>query len=541
MHRRTARWAPWILLAAVFAAYHNSFRNPFIFDGRALIQENLKIRSLWPIGEMLEGSARPFTRFSFGLNYAVGGLDVFGYHVVNFIVHVLASWVLFGLFSRTFLSPRMRKYEERPGPGTALAAALLWAVHPLQTESVTYVYQRAESLMSLFYLLTLYALARAAQKPEGGKWWLACSWGACLIGMSCKAVMVTAPLMALLYDRVFWAASWKEIRLRRGGFYLLLSATWILLAWIVSSPHESRSSVGWSMQWITPIDYALSQCGVILHYLRLSLWPSVLVLDYVWPPVQSRAEALLSAVFVAAAAGAAILAFRRRPEWGFLGAWFFIILLPTSSFFPIADLAVEHRMYLPLASAALLFVLAGRGALRRLASSEGSVKFLRIWVLSGLVLTLILRTAERNFDYRSPYAMWNKVAQQRPSNPRAHANLGVWLEKRGRTDEAITAYRKAFRILQADPSPSVDPDLLYSNLAASLIKKGKYGQAVDLCRKAIEINPYLKEARANLAIALARQGKPVEARRELSEALEIYPDSTRLRKLMGLLSASAGE
>ena len=187
-------------------------------------------------GETVSG--RPVLNLSLALNYAVSGCDVRGYHVTNLAIHLAAALLLFGIVRRTL--PRFRgcgggQQLARLQLATplALAIALLWAVHPLQTESVTYIVQRAESLMGLFYLLTLYCFLRGAGSARA-IFWYAGSVLACLLGMATKEVMVSAPLVVLLYDRTFLAGSFREAWRRRWAYYLALAATWLLLAWLVA-------------------------------------------------------------------------------------------------------------------------------------------------------------------------------------------------------------------------------------------------------------------------------------------------------------------
>jgi hypothetical protein len=155
-----------VIVAAGLWAYHNSFQGPFIFDDVGNILENPTIRHLWPIWETLSPpqrsgiAGRPVINLSLAVNYACGGTRVGGYHALNLGVHILAGLTLFGIVRRTLLQPRLRERFGPPADGLALITAVLWTIHPLQTESVTYIIQRCESIMGLFYLLTLYCFIR---------------------------------------------------------------------------------------------------------------------------------------------------------------------------------------------------------------------------------------------------------------------------------------------------------------------------------------------------------------------------------------------
>ncbi|MGD1021058.1 MAG: hypothetical protein ABSA12_17265, partial [Verrucomicrobiia bacterium] len=204
------RLFPLLLVLTGLWAYHNSLTGPFIYDDWLSIQKNPTIRHLWPIWQPLSPphaggitvEGRPLINLSLAVNYAIGGTNVRGYHALNLAIHILAGLTLFGIVRRTLLQPRLRERFGAVADELALAVALIWTVHPLQTESVTYIIQRAESMMGLFYLLTLYGFIRGTASPLPRLWHGLCI-GACALGMASKEVMVSAPLMVMLYDRTF--------------------------------------------------------------------------------------------------------------------------------------------------------------------------------------------------------------------------------------------------------------------------------------------------------------------------------------------------
>ncbi len=228
------------LAVAGLVAFLNGFSSPFLFDDYDSINQNASLRHLWPIWDALTpGGAvgagvtnRPIVNLSLALNYAVGGLHVEGYHIFNFVIHLLASLLLYGVVRRTLLQPAARNAFGKAAGSLAWVSALCWLLHPLQTESVTCVIQRTESLMGLIFLGTFYAAIRAMESVRPTRWYLAAIVG-CLAGMATKEVMVSAPLLIFLYDRTFVAGSFRAAWERRKGFYLSLAATWALLAWLV--------------------------------------------------------------------------------------------------------------------------------------------------------------------------------------------------------------------------------------------------------------------------------------------------------------------
>ncbi len=256
-----------------------------------------------------------------------------GYHIFNLIVHTLGSLALFGLVRRTLLQPALRARFGSAATPLALAVALLWAVHPLLTEAVTYVVQRAESLMGLFYLLTLYCFIRgtksASDTPGAGrrrspaaaptlmdrrrKVWLLAAVGTCALGMATKEVMVSAPLLVLLYDRTFVAGSWRDAWAQRKGFYLSLGATWLLLGWLVLGTENRGGTAGLGLGdsvWT----YALTQTRAIVLYLKLALWPHPLVFDYGTEAIEHLADALPFALVIALLIASAAVALWRWPS-----------------------------------------------------------------------------------------------------------------------------------------------------------------------------------------------------------------------------------
>jgi tetratricopeptide (TPR) repeat protein len=517
------RLLPVLIVAAALWAYHNSFAGAFLLDDEEAIVNNEAIRRPWPFATPWDAlHPGSLLTLSLAANYALGELRPWGYHLVNLAVHVLAALTLYGLVRRTLLlGPRRARYEGSAA-WLALAAALLWLVHPLQTESVTYVVQRSESMMGLFYLLTLYGVLRGAEAAAGAWRWYAAAVACCALGMLTKEVMVTAPLAALLYDRVFLAPRWRDALRRRWGLYAGLAATWALLtARVVALFTQSpvAATVGFRVPGITPLEYAASQSGVIVHYLRLTLWPAGQCLDYGWPPARTAWEVLPPALVLAALLAATLWALWRRPGLGWCGALFFLVLAPTSSIVPLKDLAFEHRMYLPLAAVVVVAVLAGEAlavAAGRVIRTERGRRLAAVGLVAGPVIVLGALTMWRNEDYRDPAILWADVVAKRPANPRGYNNLGNTLLTRGRSAEAAGFLREAVRL---DPSFA----LAHYNLGNALTDLGQPAEAINHYREALRLIPAFPQAQYNLANALARQGHGAEAIDHYCEALRLDP------------------
>ena len=535
------RWLRWLsqptLLAAglivfaTIAAYSESFHGEFVFDDMQAISENPTIRSLWPIwqafcppngGETV--TERPILNVTLAINYAFGGTEVFGYHVGNLLIHCLSALLLLGILARTFLLPSMRDRWKKAALPLAFVTALLWAIHPLQTESVTYVVQRAESLMGLFYLLTLYCFIRGATSAERvAIAWYAATVLACLAGMASKEVMASAPLIVLVYDAAFVAGSFRETR-RRWKLYAALACTWILLAGLILSGHAA-AGYGVGMSWLA---YFCTQWGAILHYLRLCVVPYPLLFDYGNYLATGFWEILLPGLIVTALGVATVVALWRWPKVGFLGLCFFAILAPTSSFLPacITQTIAEHRMYLPLAVVLTALTVGvwtvGQRWVQQKQLASGTAQVGCIALAAIVAMTFACLTFQRNNDYRTEESIWRDSMIKAPYSARAYVNLGAVLLAQGRVRDALPLLEKAV---------GIDPDYAdaHNNLAKALAEDGQTEAAIAHFEKAIEVAPRYVNAHYNLATLLAQCNRNEEAIARFKKALEINPQSPATR------------
>ena len=533
-----------LIPAATLLAYGNSFSGPFIFDDWLWIEVNPHIRHLWPLWDMLQpphgaaGTGRPVVVLTLVLNYAVSGLHPWSYHVLNLAIHTSAALVLFGIVRRTLQGQRLANRYGTQANGLAAAIAVCWAVHPLQTESVTYIIQRMESLMGLFLFLTLYCVIRGYQSPRSSRWYataVICS----ALGMGTKEGMVIAPVIVLLYDRIFLANSWVELWKQRVGLYAALTATWlILIALVIVNTARVGGLIG--SEGVSWWNYSKNQFGAIAHYLRLTFWPDTLCLDYGWQasplPRSWKVVGIILVVCLVMATGWALA---NALPVGFLGVWFFLTLAPTSSVLPIQDMVAERRMYLPLAAVVTLTVIAAWNGLSLLPRRFRLTPTTLGWAFFALIAgALAWRTVQRNHDYHSAIAIFTDTTRQRPHNGRAWINLGLAYHNAGQFDSAVASLQRALEVL---PTNSVARAGVYINLANVRGSQGRYREAITHLSEALRISPYDANAHNCLGAALQQLGQREQAMDEFRRAIRLQPDHPLAHYNLSLLLAEVGD
>jgi tetratricopeptide (TPR) repeat protein len=586
-HQYTRQYAL-ITIALTIFVYSNTFQVPFFFDDEVNIIKNPSIRgepSVFSAFIPVYGSGtagRPLINFTLALNYAISGLVPWSYHLFNLLIHVLSALVLFGVIRRTFLFSVFHKPFRRLAPPLAFASSLIWAIHPLQTQAVTYTIQRCESFMGLCFLLVFYFAIRGWQAKKQTAWHLA-SVLAFLAGVGSKEVIVVAPILLFYYDILF-VNEYPRVAVKSSPIlYIGLALGMVVLGFIVMSGGTISSVPSERVHSIS--EYWLTQPKVMLHYIRLAFWPSLLSIDYGWQAAKWE-EAWPACLLLIVIFSVFVSAIIRRHPLGFPVAWFLLILSPTM-IIPLPDFAFEHRMYLPLASIVILLVIlicrVDSVILMHLHATQskyfsGSRRWK--WYLFILVsASLCILTFFRNSDYRSKISIWKDAAQKYPNNSRAHANLGEALMERGLNRAAMDALNDALRIekesarIYSTSTPdNVDTDALYrwylavrpvyvnvennrglillnqgeadtalthfqaalrvksdhasahSNSGLALIMQGRVLEAVKAFERAIAADPKFVDAYVNMGVLLRIHGRPVEAATYFKEAIHLMPD-----------------
>jgi tetratricopeptide (TPR) repeat protein len=603
---RPAAWVAAVALAlSIGLLYGRAIDAPFIFDDSAAITENVSILSLWPLigtkehrGPLnpdpeLPTSARPLVNLSFALNYYFGGLQPVGYHIFNVIVHFFSAMLLWAIIRRTLRLTFFGGRFEQSAGWVALVAALLWALHPLQTETVIYSTQRTELMMAFFYLATLYCSLRywtdflpqlAVGKEEHTQLtaachshrvtWLTLAVLSCLCGMASKEVMVSAPLMVLLFERTFIAGSLEKAIRRSWPLYIGLAATWLLLLGLtLATPRGASAGFGLG---VPAFAWWLTQTKVFLMYLKLIVYPSPLLIHYQSPYLTLFAEAWMYVVPVVLLAVVTLVLLWRNSPVGYLLTFVFAILSPTFVIPIVTEMAAERRMYLPLAAILVLLVLGiyrlAEILSRKLSQGPKLLFGFRppgvLTALPALSLALVFGvvSANRLSAYYDEAGLWRDVLRRQPDNYMAHDNLGYFLHNAGRIPDAVDEFRaalsirqdyasaqshlgmalakighstEAIEILQNVLRKSNDADA-HNNLGHALMNAGRLPEAVEEFTAALALNPNYPAALNNLGVTLSQTGHLPEAIEQLQHAVRVQPNKAETHNNLAMALLKAG-
>lgn len=537
-----------LLCLAIAAIYGPAAGGPFVFDDAASVVDNPSIRQLWPLVGTEErpgpGSppadsplaTRPLVNYSFALNYYFGELEPFGYRTVNLALHCLAAILLWRIVARTLQSSVFAESTSKAAELLSFTTALVWAVHPLVTESVVYVTQRTELLMGVLYLATLYCSIRywSAEGTFSRQAWLTLAIVSCVLGMLSKEMIASAPAVVLLYERTFHAGTFRRSLLRSWRLYLGLSISW-LVAVVMHLQGSQTPNTGLGTG-VSLTDWWLTQTQVIFLYLKLALWPWPLVIHYEIPHLTTLAEAWPWILGVAVYGAATVILLWRHPPTGSALTWVVAVLSPTLLIPLAGETAAERRMYLPLAALIALLVVAGhRGLVQLLDRRLGKpVTLLFCTCVFALAVGLGWLSSQRLLAFQDEVTLWQDALKHQPQNPVVRANLGCCLAEAEEYQEAITHLREWIR-LQPDSHRG------HFNLALSLEKTNEELAAIEHYRKSLELHPAQAATHYNLARLLEGQGDWPSAILHYRKAIEIQSDFSAAHTNLGLLLLELGK
>lgn len=560
--------AYFLLFMAALSAYWNSFEGRLFFDDLSSVRGNWHIQVLanprywnedvrWTKDGLIQAfladidtpfAGRPMVSITFALNHWWASYEIPSeipgdysflephapyYHRVNFAFHVAVALLLWHLLRRTFRAPNVKAYTGRYADLWATAAALIWVVHPINTETVVYVTQRTEQVISFFLLLTMYCCSRSITSRFSVVW-MTLATLFCALGMASKENMVAAPLLVVLYDRAFYFRTWRETFERRWMSYLPIFATYGVLAAINWSAPRGQS-VGFGFERMGTWEYLITQCWCLSRYLRITLIPTGLCVDYGRLPVLDLGHVVPGAVIVLSMLALTVWGWFKHPWVGFLGCWFFFILAPTSSFVPIVtEVGAERRMYLPVAAVLLGIGIAVALLIRKFYLQNGRRRLeLPEALVGGTVIGCIavlfgVMSYLRNIDYKNDRTLYGHIAKTFPWNERGCNNYAKICIDEGRTDEAEQLLNQALKIDPEYSDAFTNRGIIYHRRAqtAGVAPHEKaifLSRAVQNATEAIRWNPLNPSAwnnRGNAFLEMKMHDKAVE---DFTELVKMNP------------------
>ena len=588
-------WAHLLAVASIAALaavlYWPSLDGDFVYDDPNAVSQSTLIRKLTPITTFILLSTRPLTDYSYAINYAIGGLETRAYHVTGVLLHIVTASLLYALAWLTLGLPSLAARYGGARRAIAWAAGLLFVVHPLASETVAYISSRSEGLVATWYLLVMVAYVRAATAGRGRAWpWVLLLVVGTFAGMISKESMLTVVAALVLYDWLLLAR--RDLGRVRWGLIAAPGLTVLVLGLIFLS-RASRGPVGlgdyaatagFSFDRFGPLQYLATQFGVIVHYLRLAVLPIGQTFDYDWPLASTAAPlaVILPLLVLLALVVGAWRMHTTQPLATLTAGWVLITLATTSSFMPIADLAVERRMYLPLVFLAILAAVWLHDACAALPAEWQRRPGLPYAAAIGALLAAFsLLTWQRATLWGDAIALHRDGVAKAPDNPRMRLNLGVTYLNNSDPEGAYTTLVEAKRLYDRGESVHAFPRIgafIHYNLGAVLFARKQYAAAEPELERSLELGGQylalrpmalmllsrtaaqqdnwdlaierLSEAlkyqdnadwRVDLAQMHLRAGKPIGARMILDSALQQYPNSQRARDMLARMDAEAGK
>ena len=539
--RRFTLWFAAVLALGIGVSYSNSFSIGFNFDDAYGIVENTAIRSLrnmpsffvdpravWT--ESTQVDLRPVVMCSYAVNYAISGLNTWSYHLFNLLIHFSAALLVFFIVRDHLWWPDTERGSSGEARVPAAAAALFFALAPLNTQPVDYLWARSALLCTAFYLGAFLALLNRRWKSGSALFALA---------LLTKAIAVTLPATLLAYDFIYrdrkrhptaaaYLADAKRLLLPV-GLPALLCVCYVAYRHVFLPPWTAaaRTDVG-----ITPAIWFMSEWPALLYYARLFVWPTGLSADHAYPYVYSlwSPRACLSLFGLTVWIAAAVRGAKKQPLFAFATAWFFLTLMPESSFAPLAEVVNDHRPYIAsLGLSALLVLLLKWGASRFGPRSGG--------VFAALSATLCLAavpvTLHRNWEWQDPLRLWESAAYANPVNSRAWMNAGLAYMARGDSAQARLYFEKAV---------ALTPEYVYIhvNLCTLDLAEGKFDAALLEAQAAAREQPGMAFTHVSLGDSLEKLGRFEPAAAAYRRALELDPPNARAQEGLARVRAAPG-
>ena len=528
-----------IILACVGTLiYCNTIHSPFAFDDNGVIVDSKYIKSNEPFANVFQ--PRYLGIISFALNYKINKLDTFGYHLVNIIIHLLNAFLVYLIFRQLAILSSHKILSENNSL-IAFFIALLFLVHPIQTQAVTYIVQRFTSLAALFAYLSLYCFIKFRLSVPVKYSYYVVSLFSALCAYKTKENTATLPLLLLVAELLFFNNS-TDSRKRRVlyliPFLLLMLVIPLSFIHIDKSIADLMGEVkekSYETRTVTRMEYLLTEQRVIVTYMRLLILPVKQSIDYYFPLSHSLFEAktLFSFIFLIFLFIYALFVSRKHVLFAFGVLWFFIFLLVESSVVPITDVIFEHRIYLSSAGfiaafVSIVFYFLGQ-----------SKRTLALSIITIIAIILSFAAFKRNEVWKEGISLWRDAASKYPSNLRCHLNYGCALAESEKFDDAIQEIELVFRL---------DPDNInyyyikgHTNLAFCYFRKGMMDLALKEYNIVLQLEPKNPKNYGFLATISMEKGDLNEALRLLRKGQSIDNTDSMINGMLGDIYCQQGD
>lgn len=511
--------------------YANSFNVPFIYDDTKIIQHNVYIRD--PVAFIRNWEItrhRAVADLSFALNYKLNKNGVFGYHLINILIHITNALLVRNLVVTTLSLKKVKKRVRAHKNWLGLLAATIFLVHPLQTGAVTYIVQRYTSLATFWYLLSLSLYVKAVLKNKGKVLLFSLAFLSAILGIYTKEIVFTLPLAILIYHFYFLKSSKSQIvKIIIGMVFIIGLCVALIISrynigHLLTTPQISNNG-----EEMTSYTYLLTQFRVIVKYIQLLFLPISQNVEYYFPLSHSLFEpdTGLSFLFLVGLVVLGIWLYKKERVISFAIAWFFITLSVESSIIPIRHVIFEHRLYLPMVGFSMLFVI-GTYCLLRL-------NIVRTFlVVSIVILIFSLLTIARNSVWHSKLSLWQDALKKSPNITFAQLGVGSALAEEGKYSEAVPYFQKA---IELEPENLV----IKESLGMVFMKLSQYDKAAEQFEKIIQKSDKFPQIYYHYGYALIKLGKAKEAEEMWLTSLRYNPQDTNSMNMLMIFYRNSGD
>ena len=526
----------WVLVILVWRPVVDA---PFVHDDLVqIVDREQQVDAPWRSWSALSAGQRPLVQLTLGVNHHLGGLDSRGYHALNIALHGVAAalcMVVLWTAACRLLERGVLAAQPTWIFAVCMAASALWAVHPVQTASVSYVIQRAELLVGIGALLAVWGLVRASRAGASVRWQALAVVG-CAAAILSKPSAVTVPALVLAVDAAICTGSLAASLRER---WMMHAACWVSLLLllplgVIDSLLDDGGvarSAGFSVPGVHPLTYAWAELGAFGIYAGELILPALMSIDHGWTVIETAPwPRIVGAAAVLSMLATLVVGLAQGAWWWILGALPLIMLLPTSSIVPLRDPVADHRLYLALLGPVLAFV-----ALAAVPTSRAGSGWRRLGslVVIAAIVTAVVTTITRNEAWCSPSRLWDPVIAMRPDDATALMNRSLSRLAAGDDDGARLDAAAAFDARPSDGSAA-------AMLGVLEVRAGHPEEALDWLLRAESLGTKTASVRGAKGDALRALGRYAEAAEAYEKASRRSPSSERLALLLGLSRAESG-